>query len=112
MEWIVHISPDAEWQLAKSSGLYRAASLETEGFIHCSRPEQVLEVANRFYLGQTGLWLLWIDPERVQAEIRWEAADGQTFPHIYGPLNLDAILRVTEFTPDADGVYRRMPAID
>jgi uncharacterized protein (DUF952 family) len=50
--------------------------------------------------------LLWIDPQRLLAPIRYEASEGEIFPHIYGPLNLDSVLRVCELAPDADGVYR------
>ncbi|HEX7976092.1 MAG TPA: DUF952 domain-containing protein [Anaerolineales bacterium] len=106
MEWIVHICPESEWQAAQANGVYRSPSLDTEGFIHCSRPAQLLDVANRYYRGREGLLLLWIDPGRVQAEIRWEESDGQAYPHIYGPLNLDTIIKVTDLTSDADGVFR------
>lgn len=103
--WIVHLCPQTVWLAALSSGEYRPASLDSEGFIHCSRPEQVTAVANRFYRGLTGLVLLWIDPRQVAAEIRWEPADGQVFPHIYGSLNITAVLAVREFDPGPDGVF-------
>jgi uncharacterized protein (DUF952 family)/nitroreductase len=105
--WIVHLTTRQAWDLAQEIGEYRAASLETEGFIHCSRPDQVLEVANRFYRGLADPVLLWIGPLLVKAEIRWEAADGDFFPHIYGPVNLDAIKEVQDLYPDPDGVYRK-----
>ncbi len=99
---IVHIVEKLSWEQAQSSGEYRAASLATEGFIHCSRPEQVLQVANRFYRGIPDLLLLWIDPRRLSAPLRYEASDGELFPHIYGALNLDSVIRVCELAPDAD----------
>ena len=102
---IVHICPRQDWQAAEQSGMYRAESLEQAGFIHCSRPEQVVQVANRYYHGQTGMVLLWIEPQKVQAEMRWEAADGDTFPHIYGPLNIDAVYAVDDFPPAEDGTF-------
>jgi uncharacterized protein (DUF952 family) len=55
------------------------------------------------------LLLLWIDPRQVDAEIRWEAVDGEEYPHLYGSLNLDAVIAVDEVSPDADGVYRHLP---
>jgi uncharacterized protein (DUF952 family) len=103
---IVHIIEKMDWEQAKQAGEYRAASLATEGFIHTSRPEQVLGVANRFYQGATDLLLLWIDPKRLSAPVRFEASDGELFPHIYGPVNLDSVLRVCKLAPDTDGVYR------
>lgn len=111
MDWIVHICERSAWEEALAAGEYRAASLDEEGFIHNSRPEQILAVANSFYRRARDLVILWIDTQRVQAEIRWEAADGQVFPHIYGPLNLDAVRAVRDFTPDADGVFRTLPEV-
>jgi uncharacterized protein (DUF952 family) len=107
--FLVHICLTKDWAVAQENGIYKAESLENEGFIHCSRPDQVLTVANRLYQDLTDLVLLWIDPERVESEIRWEAADGDVFPHIYGPLQVEAVVAVSEFTPDSDGVYRTLP---
>lgn len=121
---ILHICRKSDWQAAQYQGEYRAASLAAEGFIHCSTPSQVLSVANAFYRGYSDLVLLWIDSQKVAAEIRWElptrmdsahgdaAASTQTgerFPHIYGPLNLNAVMRAVDFSPDPDGVFRRIP---
>ncbi len=89
--FIVHVCTQGDWEAAQAAGEYRAASLETEGFIHCSRPDQVLDVVNRFYADVPDLVLLWIDPQRVGAEIRWEPADGDLFPHLYGPLDVQAV---------------------
>ena len=108
-EQIVHLCQKQDWETAKNRGEYRAESLDQEGFIHCSHPDQVIEVANRYYQGVSDMVLIWINPDRVQAEIRWEAADAEVFPHIYGALNLDAVLAVREINPDKDGIYRRLP---
>jgi uncharacterized protein (DUF952 family) len=86
--------------------------LANEGFIHCSRPEQVLDVLNRFYSHLPDLVLLWIDPEVVQAEIRWENVDGEAFPHIYGPLDIDAVIAVGNLDPDEEGIFRTLPPLD
>ncbi len=107
---ILHICERLAWDQARSKGIYSPASLANEGFIHASRPEQVLAVANRFYQKAADLLLLWIDVQKVQAPIYDEAADGDLYPHIYGPLNLDAVCKVSEFAPDADGVFRQLPA--
>jgi len=106
---IVHICQKTAWEAAQASGEYRPPSLDTEGFIHASLPEQVLSVANRFYAGQNDLLLLWIDPRRVSASIRYEPADGELFPHIYGALELDAVQVVRPFPGDAEGIFRRLP---
>jgi uncharacterized protein (DUF952 family) len=102
---ILHITTKKDWIQALESGAYRADSLESEGFIHCSRPEQVVAVANAFYAGQTDLVLLHINSDLLTSELRWEAADGDEFPHIYGPLNLEAVTAVKEFPPGDDGSF-------
>lgn len=109
MEYIVHICTRLDWEKADAAGEYRADSLETEGFIHCSRPEQVLGVVNRFYTDVPDLVLLWIDPNRLDSEIRWEPADGDVFPHLYGSLEVEAVVAVNDLIPDPDGVYRKVP---
>jgi uncharacterized protein (DUF952 family) len=107
METILHITKREDWETAVTTPPYRADSLETEGFIHCSTIEQVLKPANEMFHGQTGLILLVIDAAKVQAEIVYEDCyeSGQEFPHIYGPLNLDAVVKVVDFPPNADGSF-------
>lgn len=109
MNQIVHICDSQTWQSAQTAGEYCATSLQTEGFIHFSRPEQALDTANRYYTGQQGLLLLWINPATLRAELRWENSHGEVYPHLYGPLNLDAVLQALPFPPDADGVFRSLP---
>lgn len=107
MSTILHITPLATWEQAVSAGELRPASLESEGFIHASTFDQVIRVANAFYTGQHGLVLLCIDPNRVNSPIQWEKAVDvdDTFPHIYGPLNVDAVVEVLAFEPDANGQF-------
>ncbi len=103
---IFHITPRSQWQQAQLEGAYQAESLATEGFIHCSTAAQVVWVANRFYKGQSNLVLLGIDPERLRAELRYDEIEtGDRFPHLYGPLNLDAVVQVLEFPPTAQGDF-------
>lgn len=109
MTTILHISSRADWQSAQLAGNYEADSLSSQGFIHCSRPDQVLGVANsndRFH-GQDDLVLLCIDSDLVTAEIRHENLEGgdNLFPHIYGPLNLDAVTDILDFTRGDDGKF-------
>ena len=67
--------------------------------------------ANRYYAGRGDLVLVCIDTERLKSELRWETAAsiGQDFPHIYGPLNLDAVTQALEFKPGADGTFEALP---
>jgi len=106
-EIILHITTSREWDQAVGLGVYQAASLPSEGFMHCSRPEQVLLVANTLFRDQADLVLLCIDRNRVAAPIRDENLEGgvERFPHIYGSLNLDAVRQVVIFPPDHDGLF-------
>lgn len=103
---ILHITKQADWRAALTAEVYWADSLATEGFIHCSTAQQVARTANKFYAAQPDLVLLHIDTDLLAAELRWEAADGDLFPHIYGPLNLDAVKNVTDFSTGQDGLFR------
>jgi uncharacterized protein (DUF952 family) len=110
--WLAAVGPAALWRGKR--GEYHADSLSTEGFIHCSTNSQIVGVANTFYHGQHGLVLLVLDPEKLDSELKWEppaepepthAREGELFPHVYGPLNLDAVTNVIPFEPDADGNF-------
>lgn len=112
---IYHITAYTAWDEAQQRGDYRAESLETEGFIHCSTHSQVLPVAENFYKGQSGLILLVIEPRLLSSTLKWEAPsggtpppgvpDGDSFPHIYGPLNLDAVVNVFNLNQDSNGGF-------
>jgi len=107
---ILHILSESAWATAKESGDYRGDTLATEGFIHCSTPEQVVEVANLRFRARTDLCLLVIDPTRVNPKILYEdGGNGTMYPHIYGPLNLSAVRAVIPFRPLSDGSFE-LPA--
>lgn len=108
-EHLFHITEATGWAGAQAVGGYTAPSLATEGFIHLSTREQVLRTAERFYRGIAGLVLLEIDPDRLTANVEWEPADGDVFPHLYGPLALGAVLAAHAFPPSPDGTFE-MPA--
>ena len=104
---ILHIAAVDHWEEARARGEYSLDSLETEGFIHCSTPQQVLGPANEFYRGRSDLVLLVIDPARLEAKLIYEDLyeAGFLFPHIYGPLNLDAVVNVLPFPTRPDGTF-------
>lgn len=101
---IYHLALRHAWEAAIESGEpYRRStidrSLDEEGFIHCSHRDQVQGVADRFYRGRTDVVLLTIDTSKVQAEIRVE----NLFPHIYGPLPIEAVIGGEPVECSADG---------
>ena len=104
---ILHIVQLDEWTSAKAAGTFWPKVFPVDGFIHCSTPEQVVQVANLRFRGQSGFVLLFIDPDKVEAEIIYENLEGgeQLFPHIYGELNVDAVVKVAQFEPDAEGYF-------
>ncbi len=112
MHIILHITQKQQWEQAEKIGIYRGDTLDTEGFIHCSTPKQVIPVANRFFLYQQGLVILFIDSDRVEAEILYEEAEKQEkFPHIYGALNTSAVLNVLDFPVGDNGYFQLSPEI-
>jgi uncharacterized protein (DUF952 family) len=106
---IFHIARRDEWESARPSGTYKADTLSSEGFIHCSERHQVVGVANRLYRNRSDLLLLCVDPTRLTSELRYEPGGGDTFPHIYGPLNVSAVTRVVDFPPRSDGSFDLPP---
>jgi uncharacterized protein (DUF952 family) len=113
MNWVLKIARAEDWAAAKASGVYRVPSLEADGFIHLSRPHQVHIPANALYSDTPGLVLLWIDPSRLVAELRYEPGTGgepMDFPHLYGPLNIDAIVAESPMEPWKNGEFQLPPA--
>lgn len=118
---IFHILKKHEWQQAVERGYYEPPSLQSEGFVHCSTREQTLATAERYFRGQPDLVLLCLDPSRLAAEVRLEPPANPTnphaerarelFPHVYGPINLDAVLRAVDFPCDSNGSFHWPPGI-
>jgi len=95
---IYHVTTKAAWQLALDTGFYTAPSLELEGFIHNSTAAQVTGVLDRYYQGQTDLLLLHIDETKLTAPLKYELAPSvmEEFPHIFGHINLEAIIKTVD----------------
>ena len=103
---ILHITTASEWKAAQAAGAYRAPSLTDEGFIHCSSPTQVTHVADWFYRDVDDLVLLCIDPDALTSELRWEPsgdAFAGDFPHVYGPIDLDAVAEALPWARGPEG---------
>lgn len=104
---LLHIISITALALAREAGEIAPESLATEGFVHCSYPEQVLTPANERYAGQDDLVLLVLDPERIRYPLVVEDSygSGVAYPHIYGPIPTGAIAREVAFPPNADGSF-------
>lgn len=114
MMMIVHVLSRKEWEAAVINGVYRAASLEKEGFIHCSPVDKIVAVANYNYHGTKGLVLLCLDASKIKSEVIWEDLynEGREYPHIYGELNLDAVSHTYDFEPNEEGRFSLPPDLE
>jgi uncharacterized protein (DUF952 family) len=100
---VYHLVPPAVWD-GVVEPTYSAASLVKEGFIHCSNADQVAASANRFYSSHDALLVLEIDVEHLQSPLRDEpSTSGELFPHVYGPIERDAVVRVHSLRRGSDG---------
>jgi len=109
---ILHFCPRAQWEAAVPAGSYRADSLETQGFIHCSTPEQVAVPATALARGRQDIVLLEIDEGRLGRPVVWEEGDppdpgGMLFPHVYEAIPVAAVVGVHDYRPETDGTFRR-----
>lgn len=104
--YILHITRREQWGEARREGYYKGDTLGSQGFIHFSKPHQVEEIANFLFQGQKDLVLLLVDTSKVQAELRYETVGNEVFPHLYGPLNTDAVIEVLDLVPDDAGKFQ------
>lgn len=110
---IYHLTTRKEWKYALATGDYRTRDLEREGFIHCSTQSQLLPVAMQFFSNRRKISILAIEPTLLTAQLKWEKSDepppgvpaGEKFPHLYGPLNIDAVQKVLDMERDANDVF-------
>jgi uncharacterized protein (DUF952 family) len=98
---IYHLTTLPEWEKAQDQGFYEAKSNKEEGFIHCSTEEQVEGVMKRHFEKHENLVKLMIDPNRLTQTLKYEKAahNGEVYPHIYGPLNLEAVTQIVFLDP-------------
>ncbi len=113
LQTIYHITSRAAWEQAQKAGEYRAESLDSQGFIHLSQAHQVLGVLKAFYADQFGLVVLVVEVNRLKTGLKLEPPvhpkpgaslppENELFPHLYGPLNLDAVMRVVDVPHNPD----------
>ena len=107
MRRIYKICPASAWREAERQGVYRGSAYDArDGFIHFSTASQVAETARKHFFGQTGLFLIEIDADTLGAALRWEPSrNDELFPHLYGELDLGAVIGVLEMHARSDGTH-------
>ncbi|MGF9693470.1 DUF952 domain-containing protein [Rhizobium sp. 0TCS1.26] len=105
---IYKIVPEELWQQARNAGVFLGAAVDiADGFLHFSTASQLRETAARHFAGQADLLLVAIDAGRLGEALVFEPSrGGDLFPHLYGPLNLDAVIWENPLPLGADGVHQ------
>ncbi len=95
---IIHITQKKDWDNCQLKGVYSSDTLESQGFIHCCLPEQVEAVKEQWFKGVQNLLLLEIETELLSSKVIFENLEGgrEQFPHVYGPINFEAITRINK----------------
>lgn len=104
---IYHMCRAEEWVQALSDGSYPGSSQDrADGFIHFSTCDQVWTSAAKHRRGQSGILLLAVDATALGEALKWEPSrGGQLFPHLYGPLDVEAVIETTPLPLDDDGIH-------
>src|ERR1700753_1850789 len=104
---IYKICPASAWREAERLGVYRGSADDArDGFIHFSSASQVAGTARKHFAGQAGLFLIEIDSSALGDRLRWEPSrTDELFPHLYGELDLGAVLGVKDMPLRADGTH-------
>ncbi len=105
---LFHLTTKENWNQYKQSGNYEPESLEDQGFIHCSSGNQVENTANRIFSGEDQILLLVIDASMIREDVKYEEDEevGEKFPHIYGPISVNAIIDKIEIQAEDDGQFK------
>jgi uncharacterized protein (DUF952 family) len=112
MTTIYKICTAAEWAEAEHAGVYRGSAVDLkDGFIHFSTAEQAAETAAKWFAGQRDLVLVAVDADVLGDKLKWEPSrGGALFPHLYGDLDVKAVLRVDPLPLGSDGRHVFPPA--
>ncbi len=104
---IYKICPASAWREAERQGAFRGSEVDLrDGFIHFSTASQVAETARKHFFGQAGLFLIAVDPDTLGKALRWERSrNDQLFPHLYGELDLGAVVGVLNLHARSDGFH-------
>ena len=102
---IYKICTASEWREAERAGAYRGSAVDIkDGFIHFSTAEQAAETAAKWFAGQRNLVLVAVDPDALGDKLKWEPSrGGALFPHLYGELELKAVVKIDPLPLDDTG---------
>ena len=105
MPVIYKLCPSSLWREAEAMGVFRGMPIDfTDGYIHFSTGAQAKETARLHFAGQTDLVLVAVDAGPLGAALKYEPSrGGDLFPHLYGPLDLAAVLSVKPLPLGPDG---------
>ncbi|HEY0223277.1 MAG TPA: DUF952 domain-containing protein [Pseudolabrys sp.] len=114
MPAIYKICPAALWRAAERDGVFRGSELDLrDGFIHFSTAAQAVDTAAKHFAGQSDLMLLRVDAGQLGDKLKWEVSrGGGLFPHLYGALDVAAVMRADLLPLGADGVHKFPPLKD
>lgn len=105
-EFIYHLITNSEWEKISQNEYYSPESLDTEGFIHFSQKNQIPDVIERYYKNIQDLMILKIDINKLESKLLYEQViDHGIFPHLYGRLNLNAVIGVYSITVDNNNQF-------
>jgi uncharacterized protein (DUF952 family) len=109
---IYKICPASAWREAERQRVYRGSADDArDGFIHFSTARQVAETAQKHFFGQTELLLIAVDADALGGALRWEPSrNDELFPHLYGELDLGAVIGVLDMHTRSDG-YHDIPEL-
>lgn len=105
---IFHVATSEYFESHKSNNKYQPESLDSKGFIHCSKGSQIEKTANRLFPDEDEILLLIIDISTLSAEVKYEVDEqsGEKFPHVYGPLNIDAVMDKINIFAEETGDFK------
>lgn len=107
---LVHLITPDDLAVARRTGHVAPPSLDEQGFVHLCAPAQLGDVIRRHGDGWDVVLILELDPSALAHELRWEESHpGEHYPHLYGPLPLDAVVGVTPWRRMSDGTWPPAP---
>lgn len=105
---LFHVAKQNDYCESLNTGFYGEFSIKKDGFVHCSTIENLVEVANdNLKTIQENLIILCIETEKLRSKVKWEkrGSKGIEFPHVYGLINLDAVIKTVNFLKDKNGNF-------